>query len=192
MLEVGSKVTNARSGTEFELLDIRDDAFVLRYTMNGPSQAPDFAEHFHIGWHEEFKIFSGEVAYRLDGQDGKAKSGETVTMPERMRHVHPMSISPVPVVMEQHGTLTGHGPDAVRDTLAFFYTMYEWEPLGKISLDRLGLPKHPMKFAAAGRMLGKHGGYDARLPKGVSDFANATLGRVAEMMGYDVIDPKWR
>ena len=192
MLAAGAKVTNPRSGTEFELLDIQDDGFVLRNTMEGPSRAPDFAEHFHVGWHEDFKILSGEGRYRLDGQEGTANAGDTVALPERMKHVHPMSVSPEPMVMEHHAKVTGYGPEAVRDTLGFFFTMFEWDAEGKIALDKLGLPKNPMQFAAAGRVLGKAGGYDARLPKGAADFASATVGRLAEMLGYSVIDPKWR
>lgn len=192
MLDVGAKVSNQRSGTEFELLDIRDDGAILRYTMNGPSRAPDFAEHFHVGWHEDFKILSGAGLYRLDGKEGHAKAGDTISMPERIKHIHPTNASSERMVMEQHVRVTGHGPEAVRDTLGFFFTMFEWEREGKIALDRLGLPKHPMKFAAAGRVLGRAGGYDARLPKGAADLAGATVGRLAEMLGYEVIDPKWR
>ena len=192
MLDVGVKVNNPRSGTEFELLAIEEDGFVLRYVMNRPSKAPDFAEHFHVGWHEDYKILSGEGTYRLDGVDGKARAGDTVAMPERIKHIHPKNTSPEPMVMEQHATVTGHGPQAVRDTLGFFFTMFEWESEGRIALDKLGLPKHPMKFAAAGRILGRAGGYDARLPKGAQDFSAATVGRLAEALGYEVIDPKWR
>lgn len=192
MLEVGAKVTNPRSGTKFELLDLRDDGFVLQYRMDSPSQAPDFAEHFHVGWHEDYNILSGTGTYRLDGEEGVARAGDTVVMPERIKHIHPMNTSPEPMVVEQHATVTGHRPEAIRDTLGFFFTMFDWEADGRISLDKLGLPKHPMKFAAAGRVLGRAGGYDARLPKGAADFAGATFGRLAEMLGYEVIDPKWR
>lgn len=192
MLDVGANVTNPRSGTEFELLAIKDDGFILRYTMNGPSRAPDFAEHFHVGWHEDYKILSGSGTYWLDGREGTASAGDIVSMPERIKHIHPMNTSSEPMVMDQHATVTGHGPEAVRNTLGFFFTMFEWETEGKITLDKLGLPRHPMKFAAAGRVLGLAGGYDARLPMGAADFASATVGRLAEMLGYKVIDPKWR
>ncbi|MDW4549967.1 cupin domain-containing protein [Defluviimonas sp. D31] len=192
MLEVGARVTNPRSGTEFELLDMSDTHFVLRYTMAEPSRAPDFAEHFHVGWHEEFKLLSGEGTYRLDGKVGTVRAGETAVLPEQIRHVHPMNTGSGPMVMEQHATVTDPAPGAIRETLGFFFSIFEWDAAGKIALDRLGLPRHPMKFALAGRVLGRAGGYDARLPKGAADVAAATVGRLAEMLGYEVIDPKWR
>lgn len=193
MLEAGAKVTNQRSGTRFELLEIDPKSFVMRYTMKDKTPVPDFAEHFHVGWHEDFNVLSGEGTYVLGGKQGRVKAGETVSMPEQVKHIHPMNALDEPMVMEQHTKLTGeHGPNAIPDTLGFLFTMFEWEAEGKIALDKLGLPKNPMKFAAAGRILGKAGNYDARVPKGAADFAGATFGRLAEFLGVSVIDPKWR
>ena len=59
MLEAGAKVTNQRSGTRFELLEIDPKSFVMRYTMKDKTPVPDFAEHFHVGWHEDFNVLSG-------------------------------------------------------------------------------------------------------------------------------------
>ncbi|NNK78478.1 MAG: cupin domain-containing protein [Litoreibacter sp.] len=192
MLDVGSKVTNTRSGTELEITDLGETHFVLRYTMPERSRVPDFAEHFHVGWHEEFKVLSGEGSYKLGGDILPVNAGETAILPEKIPHIHPMNSGSAPMVVEQHATLTGTPPNAIRDTLGFFFTMYEWEAQGKIKLDKLGLPKNPMQFALAGRVLGRAGGYDARMPKGLADLAGATVGRLAEMLGHAVIDPKWR
>ena len=191
MLDAGSTVTSHRSGTIFELLELEPERFVLRYTMPGPTRVPDFAEHLHVGWHEEFHILEGDVTYRLNGVEGSATAGDTVIFPEKIKHIHPMNRSETTVVMEQHGSIKGHHPEAARETLGFFFTMIEWEVAGKIKLDKLGLPRHPLKFATAGRKLGLHGGYDARIPKFAADFAGATFGRLGEALGYKVIDPKW-
>ncbi|MEL7344726.1 MAG: cupin domain-containing protein [Pseudomonadota bacterium] len=191
MLDAGTTITSHLSGTIFEVMELEPDRFVLRYTMPGPTRMPDFAEHLHMGWHEEFKILEGDVVYRLDGKEASATAGDTVIFPENVKHIHPMNRSDRPVVLEQHGTVTGHGPQAVRETFGFFFTMIEWEAAGKIKLDKLGLPRHPLKFAVAGRRLVAHGGYDARIPKFAAEFAGATFGRLGEWMGYTVIDPKW-
>ena len=192
MLEVGSRIKNPRTQTEFEVLELAPEGFLLRYSMPENRGLQDFAEHFHIGWNEEFTIRSGDVIYRLDGTEHTASAGDVVSLPERLKHLHPRNAGSSPAVLEHRATLDVPSIEAVKETLGFFFTMFDWEAEGKISLDRIGLPRHPMKFFAAGRMLGAHGGYDARLPKAMADFGNATMGRLAEAMGYSVIDPKWR
>lgn len=192
MLEVGSRATNSRTQTEFEVLEMAPEGFVLRYSMPKDCGLQDFAEHFHVGWHEEFTIIEGDVIYKLDGKEHRATAGDVVPFPERLKHLHPRNAGATPAILEHRATLDVPSIKAVKDTLGFFFTMFDWEAEGKIALDRIGLPRHPMKFFAAGRMLGAHGGYDARLPKAVADFGNATMGRLAEAMGYSVVDPKWR
>jgi hypothetical protein len=41
------------------------------------------------------------------------------------------------------------------------------------------------------RTLAKHGGYDVQLPIGVQNFLAATLGRLAEAMGYRGVYPEY-
>lgn len=192
MLEVGTKATNPRTGTQFELLELEPTGFVMQYTMNDATSVPDFAEHFHVGWHEDFKVLGGTGVYTLDGKEGRVSAGETVPMPEQVKHLHPRNVGDEPMIMELHAKVSGHGPNAIKDTLGYFFTMFEWEAEGKIALDRHGLPKHPMKFAAAGRVLGGAGGYDAWIPKAAADFAGATVGRLALAMGFSVIDPRFQ
>jgi len=192
MLEVGVKATNPRTGSTWELLHLSDTNFVIRNSIPAGTSIPEVAEHYHVGWHEEFQVQSGHAVYRLDGKEGVALVGERVVMPEKIKHVHPYSTGKEPLVIEHHGAVSNPAPNAVKDTFGFFFTMFEWEADGRINLDKVGLPRHPMKFALAGRILGRAGGYDARIPKPIADFGGATFGRLSELLGYSVIDPKWR
>lgn len=192
MLEPGSKATNPRTGSQWELRELGDRHFVLRYTIPAGVSVPEIAEHYHVGWHEDFKVHQGQGFYVLDGQKHAISAGETVALPERARHIHPYSSGAEPMVIEQVGTVRDPAPNAIRETLGFFFTMFDWEAEGRIKLDRIGLPRHPMKFALAGRLLARAGGYDARVPKAIADAGGATVGRIAEILGYQIIDPKWR
>ena len=192
MLDAGSKVTNPRTGTEWELIELGETNFVMRYSIPAGIDVPEIAEHYHSGWHEDFKVHSGSGTYRLGGKKGRISAGETVAMPEMVKHIHPYSSGAAPMVIDQIGSVPHPAPNAIRETLGFFFTMFEWEAQGRIALDKIGLPRHPMKFALAGRVLGRAGGYDARVPKPIADFGSATLGRLAEALGYHIIDPKWQ
>ena len=191
-VQVGAKATNSRTGSTWELVELSDTTFVVRYSVPSGIKKPEVAEHYHVGWHEEFHVKSGNAFYELDGKEGVASAGEIIVMPQRVKHVHPYSSSEEALVIEQHGIVSNHAPNAITETLGFFFTMFEWEADGRIKLDKTGLPRHPMKFALAGRVLGRAGGYDARIPKPIADFGSATFGRLSEVLGYSVIDPKWR
>lgn len=192
MLDIGAKVTNPRTGTDWEVIELEETRFVLRYTIPAGVSQPEIAAHYHVGWHEEFRVQKGQGRYRLDGSEHPIAAGETVALPERVAHVHPYSTGEARMVVDQIGTVPHPAANAIRETFGFFFTMFEWETDGKIRLDRIGLPRHPLQFALAGRVLTRAGGYDARTPKAVADFGGATLGWLAEKMGYQIIDEKWR
>ena len=192
MLKTGTAVTNPRTGTEWEVIELEETRFVLRYTIPAGVSQPEIAAHYHVGWHEEFRVHEGQGTYRLGGTGHPLAAGETVTLPERVQHLHPYSTGAAPMVIDQIGTVPHPAPNAIRDTFGFFFTMFEWEADGKIKLDRVGLPRHPMQFALAGRVLARAGGYDARVPKPIADFGGATFGWLAEKLGYQIIDEKWR
>lgn len=192
MFGPGASATNPRTGSKWELLEVSETDFKLRYSIPAGSAVPEIAEHYHVGWHEEFDVHSGSGAYVLGGKKGTVSAGETIVFPEKIKHIHPYSSGDEPMVIDQRGTVANPAPNAIKDTLGFFFTMFEWEADGRIKLDGLGLPRHPMKFALAGRILSRAGGYDARIPKPIADFGGATFGRLSEMLGYEIIDPKWR
>jgi quercetin dioxygenase-like cupin family protein len=159
LLDVGSHITNPRTGTEFRVMELGETRFVMRYTIPAGVGVPDIAEHYHHGWTEEFHVLEGHGHYRLDGRQHDIGAGESVTLPERVKHVHPWSSGDVQMVYDQIGTVENPSPNAVRETFGFFFTMFDWETRGKIKLDKVGLPKNPMLFALAGRVLGRAGGY---------------------------------
>ena len=192
MLDIGASVTNPRTGTDWEVIELEETRFVLRYTIPAGVSQPEIAAHYHVGWHEEFRVREGRGKYRLDGTEHPIAAGETVALPEQVTHVHPYSTGETRMVIDQIGTVPHPAPNAIRETFGFFFTMFEWEADGKIRLDRIGLPRHPMQFALAGRVLGRAGGYDARMPKAVADIGGATFGWLAEKLGYRIIDEKWR
>ena len=73
------------------------------------------------------------------------------------------------------------------------------ENAGRVSFTRAHAPASShARMVEIGCMHGdfveqaRAGGYDARLPKGAQDFSAATVGKLAEALGYEVIDPKWR
>jgi hypothetical protein len=47
-----------------------------------------------------------------------------------------------------------------------------------------GLPKNPLQLAATARTLTKHRGFDATVPIPIQLALSATLGRLAEALGY--------
>ena len=87
MLEVGVTATNPRTGSKWKLIELSETNFVLRYSIPAGSSVPEIAEHYHVGWHEEFHVHSGQGIYKLDGKEGTVSAGETIVMPEKIKHV---------------------------------------------------------------------------------------------------------
>ena len=71
---------------------------------------------------------------------------------------------------------------AVNDVLGVFATINGLAREGKIG--KKGLPKNPLQFAATLRTLVKHEGFDAAVPISIQRGTSATLGRLAEALGY--------
>jgi hypothetical protein len=60
---------------------------------------------------------------------------------------------------------------------------------GKVNLR--GELKNPLQLAATLKTLNKYGGYDAKLPRRVQDTLAATLGSLAEVLGYRAVYPQF-
>jgi hypothetical protein len=70
----------------------------------------------------------------------------------------------------------------------------EWTVLGALAtlnglaregrVGKRGLPKNPIQFVATGRIYTKHGVYDAAVPIPIQKGLAATLGPLAEALGY--------
>ena len=192
MLETGAELTNSRTGTHFTLLEMGDQEFALRYESDAPTRVPDFARHVHIDWDEEFEIISGQGRYWLDGEWQTMQVGDTVAFPSGKPHVHPMNDGDGKFEMIQRGRIALPDADRIRVTFSVLFSLFDRINEGRISANTMGYPKHPLKFAAIGKVLGDAGGFDAMLPIGAQRLAGATVGRLALAMGMDPIDDKWR
>ena len=187
-----AKVTNSRTGTVFEILELGETRVVMRYTMQPGMQRPDIAKHFHTHWDEEFQVLEGQGDYVLGGETGVVKAGETLAMPKGISHIHPWNTGTDVMVMDQTATVDPLHSGAIRETLGLIFSIYKAESEGRIALDKAGLPKNPLKFAATGRIFARGGSYDARFPKVAQDVGAATMGRLVQALGVDMIDPEFR
>jgi mannose-6-phosphate isomerase-like protein (cupin superfamily) len=154
-----------------------------------PNTRPDIKEHIHLSWTETFVIVSGEAYYKVNGTERRATAGESFTVSPGQKHVHPWCAGNEPMVYTQKNEFDRKSPDAVQEVLGVFATIAGLAREGKVNKE--GLPKNPLQLAATLRTLSKHGGYDTSIPIGVSKFISATLGRFAELLGYQGIDSRY-
>ncbi|MEM7416520.1 MAG: cupin domain-containing protein [Gemmatimonadota bacterium] len=143
---------------------------------------PAILEHVHLTWSETFEILEGAATYRLGGEDRAAVQGDVVVMPPGVPHVHPWNTGSGVMVYRQTNDFGAANPSAVSDVLGFFATINGLAREGKIG--KKGLPKNPLQFAATLRTLVKHEGFDAAVPIPIQRGTSATLGRLAEALGY--------
>lgn len=143
---------------------------------------PAILEHVHLTWSETFEILEGTATYRLGGEDRVAVQGDVVVMPPKVPHVHPWNTGSGVMVYRQTNDFGAASPSAVSDVLGVFATINGLAREGKIG--KKGLPKNPLQFAATLRTLVKHEGFDAAVPIPIQRVTSATLGRLAEALGY--------
>lgn len=156
---------------------------------NPPHATPDIAEHLHLAWTETFEIVSGTAHYKLNGVKGIAKAGEKIVMPPKQPHIHPWNAGETELIYTQLDTFDQPNPSAVQEVLGVFATIAGLAREGKV--DRRGQPKNPLQLMATLKLLSKHGGYDASAPIPVQNFLAATLGTLAEALGYKGSDPRY-
>jgi hypothetical protein len=72
--------------------------------------------------------------------------------------------------------------DAIEDVFGAIATLFGLAREGKIA--RNGFPKHPLQLAATTRTLAKHGTFDGKIPIWFQRGFGATVGRLAEALGY--------
>lgn len=185
MIEAGFTMVNpfTQSRTVVSETDVETGGagFTIEVTCL-PGTGPSILEHLHDTWTETFEVLSGSAQYHLAGKHFTAQAGETVVMPARVAHVHPWNAGEEMMVYRQTSRFATPSREAVQDTLGSFATMNGLAREGKV--DARGLPKHPLQLAATLRALGRHGGYSTRLPITAQKLLSATLGRVAEALGY--------
>jgi hypothetical protein len=154
-----------------------------------PKAPPDIAEHLHLTWTETFEIISGSAHYKLNGVQKTAQAGERIVMPPGQLQIHPWNAGETEMVYRQRNQFEQPDPQAVQDVLGVFATVAGLARQGKV--DNNGRPKNPLQLAVMLRTLGAYGGYDASLPVPVQNFLAATLGRLAEALGYKAIHPQY-
>ena len=192
MIEPGFTRTNPITRSRFEILEAERNAdgadFIVEWHC--PADAgPSVPEHVNLSWEERFEILSGEAQYKLDGRVGTAHAGETVLMPPGRRHVHPWSAGDTELVYRQTARFEAPNAEAVSDVFGAMVTLSELAREGRVN--GRGLPKNPLQFAATLRTLVKHDAFDAKVPIPVQRALAATLGRLAEALGYRSSDPQY-
>jgi len=144
--------------------------------------APAFLPHVHRTWTEAFEILQGSATCRLGAEERGLEAGETIVMPPGIPHVHPWNTGSGVMVYRQTNDFGASTPEAVHDVLGAFATINGLAREGRIG--KRGMPKDLLQLAATGRTLTKHGGFDAAMPIPLQLGLSATLGRLAEALGY--------
>jgi mannose-6-phosphate isomerase-like protein (cupin superfamily) len=191
-ITAGFESTDPRTGTRLQVVKAEREmggrGWVLEVTC--PEGAPAaVVEHIHLTWTETFEIVEGEALYRVDKKDVALRPGESITTPPGSPHVHPWNVGKGPLVYRQINDFGGVSPGAADEVLGVFVTINGLARLGKT--DAQGRPRNPLQLLASVRTLNKHEGYDAKIPIWLQRGMSATLGRVAEALGYRGVDSRY-
>ena len=185
MIQAGFETTDPRTQTRTVLVKGAEETggrgWVLE--VHCPKGAPAAnPAHVHETWVEMFEILEGTAAYVLGGEQRTLKKGENVLMPAGVPHVHPRNTGVDTMVYRQTNDFGAAAPDAVTEVLGALATLNGLAREGRVG--KRGLPKNPLQFVATGRTYTKHGVYDAAVPIPIQKGLAATLGRLAEVLGY--------
>jgi mannose-6-phosphate isomerase-like protein (cupin superfamily) len=185
MIRAGFETTDPRTGTRIVVVKGAEETsgrgWVLEvYCQEGAPAA--VLAHVHETWSETFEILRGSAVYMLGGERRTLNQGETVLMPPRVPHVHPWNCGSGMMVYRQTNDFGEVTPEAVSDVLGVFATLNGLAREGRLGTK--GLPKNPLQFGATLRTLMKYRGYDAAVPIPIQKALGATLGRLAEALGY--------
>jgi hypothetical protein len=185
---IENPLTNSRTLVLESDVETAGKGWLLEVTC-APGAGPDIVEHFHITWTETFEIVSGTAHYSLDGVQKTAQAGESFTVQPSQKHVHPWNAGKAPMVYRQRDVFATPSAEAVQDTLGVFATTAGLAREGKVNPN--GMAKHPLQLAASMRVLIKHGGYASNPSPSAQDTLGATLGKLAEAMGYRGVYPQF-
>jgi mannose-6-phosphate isomerase-like protein (cupin superfamily) len=192
MIKAGFHTTEPRTGTRTLVLKgtAETDGMGWVIEVTCPEGAPpSILEHVHTEWLETFEIVEGNARYKLNGRELGASKGDVIVMPAGQPHIHPWNAGVGPMVYRQTNEFARRSPEAVDDVLGVFASLNGLTHEGKVG--GRGLPKNPLQFAATLRTLVKHEGFDAAVPIFLQRFLSATLGRLAEALGYRAVYPRF-
>jgi mannose-6-phosphate isomerase-like protein (cupin superfamily) len=147
--------------------------------------APWVAAHVHRTWTETFEILQGTATYRLGNAVQTLRTGETIMMPPGVAHVHPWNTGSGVMIYRHNNDFGASTPEAVDDVLGTFATINGLAREGRIG--KKGMPKNLLQAGATIRMLTRPGGFDAAVPIPLQLGLSATLGRLAEALGYRAV-----
>lgn len=151
--------------------------------------ASSILPHVHERWTETFEIVQGSASCRLGGELRALRAGDRIVFPPGVPHEHPWNTGAGTMVYRQTNDFGARTPEAVAEVIGVFSTVNDLARAGKVDAD--GKPTHPLQLAATVRALGRHGGYDAAVPVAVQKVVAATLGWVAEALGYRGVAAKY-
>jgi len=189
VVRAGDEIHNPLTGSLLRILETDSETAGLGFALEVVSPAgagPDVPEHFHRDWTERFTILAGRARYRLDGDERMAEAGETIVFPLGHRHIHPWNAGDTELVYRQETRFAVASPQAVQDTLGVFGALYRMAARGETNAR--GLPRNPLQLAAMLKVLVRHGGFDAAIPVAAQKLIAATLGSLAERLGYSAVE----
>jgi hypothetical protein len=192
MILAGFETTDPISGTRAVVIESPQDTQNLGWVLelHCPIGAgPVIQEHIHFTWTETFEIVQGSAKYKLDGKEYTIGAGEQVVMPPNQAHTHPWNNGDQVMIYRQISRFPQPSPDALNDVLGSIATINGFAREGKLNAQ--GLPKDLLQLAIILRTLGKYGNYSAQLPIGLQRFISATLGLLAELLGYRAVYPRY-
>ena len=192
MIKAGFETTDPITGTRTKVLEgakeTQGKGWVIEVHCPEGAQ-PSILEHVHLTWHERFEIVQGSGTYLLGGIKKMAKAGDIIEMPAGVKHIHPWNNGPGTMIYRQFNDFGKADPQAVHDVLGVFATINGLAREGKVN--KKGLPKNLLQFAATLRTLVRYEGFDAAVPIGVQRLVSSTLGRIAEGLGYKGVYPRY-
>jgi mannose-6-phosphate isomerase-like protein (cupin superfamily) len=192
MIHAGFVIENPTTGSRTTVVESDAEThgrgWLLEVTCL-PNARPDVPAHTHLAWTETFEVLQGTAFYKINGVKHTARAGDAFTVLPQQSHVHPWNAGDGKLVFRQRNEFEQSSPEAVQDVLGVFATIAGLAREGKV--DQSGVPRNPLQFFASLRTLAKHGGYDARLPIPLQKFLVATLGRLAELLGYRGVYPRY-
>lgn len=193
MIKPGFIIDNPLSRTRVEILpceDLERGTGWLLEVRRPPGSGPDNSEHRHAAWTESFEIVAGRAAYKLAGAEGSLDAGQSLSMPPGQWHIHPWNAGDEELVFRQHATFAPADRAAFREVFGGFATIADLARQG--GLRGHGRPRHPLRMAATLRLALKYGRQDAATPFWLQRLAAATLGALAEALGYRAVDQRYR
>lgn len=190
MIQAGFVIENPISGSRLVVIESDADTGGTGWLVeshNVPHAGPDIPEHVHLSWTERFEIITGMAHYSTDGVQRTAVAGDVIVSHPRQRHIHPWNAGETELVYQQRVELAEPNAAAMQDVLGVVATVAGLARQGKVSRD--GTPRNPLQLAVMGKLLNRHGSYDARLPIRLQDLLAATVGTLAETLGYTAVIP---